>query len=338
MEFKGLLHILYLITLQYACCYAENLAGVNWTEIGVADDYANFLTKNQELYNELFVARGYRNDLAPIYFRGNQNDSIPKFDVLISLQFIQLLGMNAQSQMASISMEIDYDYKDARLAWNPENYDGLERINVQSTSIWIPANGISNAQTLEVVYPDQFNTATIYANGTVSVSLQYYAETRCVMNVKDFPFDEQLCSIDMFNNAYDYQSIKQSGALFTKYKEGTIYDNGEWSFQNITVWYELFNGTGGVKYDFAIPRNTTFPLLGWFVIIDVGLVSLACVVLVTLPFEEGPKPEKPGIERSGVSLWMSVIVSWVYSRHFFIFFIFQVANLANFVVFFAHWD
>ncbi|CAJ0563479.1 unnamed protein product, partial [Mesorhabditis spiculigera] len=385
--------------------YTQNSSStIDWDDLGVDPDYARFLQKNQELYDELFITRNYRSDLSPIFNQATKNNSIPRFNVMISLEFVQLLGVNAQSQLASTAMEIDYAYTDPRLAWNPENYGGIDMINVESKSIWIPANGISNAQTLQVVYPDPLNTANIYANGSVAVSFQIYAETRCVMDVKNFPFDEQSCTIDIFNNAYTLDMVQETGALFTKYVDGIIFDNGEWKFKNVSMEYFDFSGTGRDKYDFLqfvlnikrqpnfyvfvivipcflltllsiwgmfwtlnnreeqlsklsigltsmmsmtifvqmlseeIPRNSSFPLLGWFVIIDVGLVSLACVILVTLPFEKAKnvKKEVDGLE--GIRKWSPFLRNWLISRHFFIFFTFQMTNVTNFIVFMSHWN
>ncbi|CAJ0576226.1 unnamed protein product, partial [Mesorhabditis spiculigera] len=332
--------------------YSQNSSStINWDDLGVDPDYARFLQKNQELYDELFITRNYRSDLSPIFNQATKNNSIPRFNVMISLEFIQLLGV-----------------------------------------------------TLQVVYPDPLNTANIYANGSVAVSFQIYAETRCVMDVKNFPFDEQSCTIDIFNNAYTLDMVQETGALFTKYVDGIIFDNGEWKFKNVSMEYFDFSGTGRDKYDFLqfvlnikrepnfyvfvivipcflltllsiwgmfwtlnnreeqlsklsigltsmmsmtifvqmlseeIPRNSSFPLLGWFVIIDVGLVSLACVILVTLPFEKAKnvKKEVDGLE--GIRKWSPFLRNWLISRHFFIFFTFQMANVTNFIVFMSHWN
>ncbi|CAJ0563519.1 unnamed protein product, partial [Mesorhabditis spiculigera] len=357
-----ILGISLILSLNILIPCQGNLTAIDWSLFDVPEEDAQFLINIQALYNELFISREYRNDLSPVFGTSKQNrshDPVPKYNVLVLLQYIQLLGIDAQSQLASSSIEIEYKFFDPRLVWNISDYGGVESINIRANNLWQPSNGMSNAKTLQVVYPDIFNTGMIYANGTVVTSFQYYVESRCVIDVREFPFDEQICTLDFFNNAYDYDYVKQTGGLFTKYDEATIFDNGEWTFVNISMLYSITN-VNLPKYDFEeqlsklsigltsmmsmtifvemlsneIPRNTTFPLLGWFVIIDVILVSIACVVLVTLPFEK--QQSTKNLESGGLRNWLVFLRDWYFSRHFFIFFAFQLANVVNFIVFMSY--
>ncbi|CAJ0576230.1 unnamed protein product, partial [Mesorhabditis spiculigera] len=319
-----------------------NLTSIDWSLVDVTEENGEFVLNVQKLHKELFIARDYRSELSPVFSASKRNGSdnpVPKYNVLVLLQYIQLLGVK---------------YFDPRLVWNTSDYGDVESINIRANFLWQPSNGISNAKTFEVVYPDSFNTGMIYANGTVVTSFQYYVESRCVIDVRDFPFDEQICTLDFFNNAYNLDYVRQTGALFTKYDEAVIFDNGEWTFTNISILYSVPN-VRLPKYDFLsigltsmmsmtifvemlsneIPRNTTFPLLGWFVIIDVILVSIACVVLVTLPFEK--RSSTKALDNADFSNWAIFLRDWIFSRHFFIFFTFQMANVVNFIVFMSYW-
>ncbi|CAJ0937252.1 unnamed protein product, partial [Mesorhabditis belari] len=246
-------------------------------------------------------------------------------------------------------------YADPRLAWDPSDFGDVKSIYVNIMSLWWPNNGITNTKTLQLIFPTNFNSAKVAANGTVDMSIMFLTESRCVFDVANFPFDVQKCTLDFFDATYDIHDVTQTGELFTKYQWDIIESNGEWTIQNVSINYTLVEqGDAYFNYDYLqftfilcrepnfyifviaipcflltllsicgmfwtpnlkdeqliklsigltsmmsmtlfvdmvsqqIPKNTSFPLLGSFVIVDVFVISIACVLLVTLPCETSP--------------------------------------------------
>ncbi|CAJ0922099.1 unnamed protein product, partial [Mesorhabditis belari] len=77
-----------------------------------------------------------------------------------------------------------------------------------------------------------------------------------------------------------------------------------------------------------IPKNATFPLLGFYVIISIGIIALGCAVVVIV---SSPQP------RSREKFWSEKVRRYLCSRTFVLQFFFQLMNIINFIVLFSFW-
>ena len=119
-----------------------------------------------------------------------------KVNVSISFKLNQIIGLNEKTSIMTSGFLLKLDWKDPRLAWNLTEHN-IDRIVLPASSIWLPdlfiintaeANGFINipAQSLALINYD----GTVYL--AVSLSL---LNTRCDMNIQNFPYDIQNCPI-----------------------------------------------------------------------------------------------------------------------------------------------
>ena len=58
--------------------------------------------------------------------------------VSLSLQVNQLLKISEDANFFEISTIVRQEWKDPRLAWNPDDYGGIASINVSPEKVWRP--------------------------------------------------------------------------------------------------------------------------------------------------------------------------------------------------------
>jgi hypothetical protein len=110
----------------------------------------------------------------------------------------QIISVNEKNQVLTITAILKMEWNESRLAWNTSEFN-LNNILVPAKSIWTPdlyfintadANGFVNIQSQ--------NLALVNSNGNVYLNLEIPTlNTRCDMNIRKFPFDTQLCEIDI---------------------------------------------------------------------------------------------------------------------------------------------
>ncbi|CAJ0963853.1 unnamed protein product, partial [Mesorhabditis belari] len=121
---------------------------LNWTEIVGNEKLGVFYENTQRLYFELFERRAYKRELSPIYSLQPYNltaQEVPRFNVNITLAYVKVIELAAQSQEIDQLFEFGFEWTDPRLQWNPDDFGGVSKIWLQMDSIWLPENSISNA-------------------------------------------------------------------------------------------------------------------------------------------------------------------------------------------------
>ena len=135
-------------------------------------------------------------------------------------QFSSTLNL---SYRASLYQLVDFDSKketittmvwqtvcwyDEFLSWSPEEYDGVNKLRVPQEKVWtpdlLPYNdvGVFDNTKYKLVIPLRVNP-----DGKVCWATPVTMETTCKMDVKKFPFDEQVCEIKLGSWQYNADEI-----------------------------------------------------------------------------------------------------------------------------------
>ena len=113
---------------------------------------------------------------------------------------VHLIEMNEKTQTMTTYFTITVRWNDTFLSWLPDDFDGIESITIHQDQIWLPditfANSVSG--TGQLGYDEL--PVRLYANGslyTVEWSPTMLVETSCDIDVTYWPFDTQLCGIEI---------------------------------------------------------------------------------------------------------------------------------------------
>ncbi|CAJ0926183.1 unnamed protein product, partial [Mesorhabditis belari] len=280
---------------------------INYTRFGVAESYSTSLNAANRLYRELFQNRNYYKDLVPLDARlGDNSTAQQRIPMTIILQILYVIDLDAAQQMLRAYMDLELTWQDIRLAWDPEEFDGIPSMTVQCDSLWIPNDFVANAIAIDEILPDRFKQCKFYSNGTVIFQGSYNADIQCTINVAKFPFDTQKCAIEFATTTYDWYQVNRKGELFTRNGPDfadSAAGNGEFLIKNVTMIKPTLNNSNpdesilGIGYlaialtsmmsmttfvdmvSQQMPKTNHFPLLGTFVLICVFITSAACVVV-----------------------------------------------------------
>ena len=133
---------------------------------------------------------GYNKNIRP-------NDQIT-VDITAKIQ--QIVSIDEKQQIMTSSSFISQTWVDDRLSWTPgPSNNNIEVVMLPVKSLWIPDTMILNsADTSGYLAVNDYSLASVDSTGQVYMILPALSiKTRCSMNVQKFPFDKQICSINL---------------------------------------------------------------------------------------------------------------------------------------------
>lgn len=190
-------------------------------------------TRNIEsLRNNLFS--NYNKESRPVI---NYYDSV---DLQYGIEIVSLDYFDQKAESIELNVNMIFTWHDEYLNWNLLDY-GVDYIPVDKTQIWTPDIELYNSASKPVVY-DQTGGMKLYHTGDVIWILPVRYQFSCKLDLLDFPFDSQTCTM-LFG------SWKFSKAYFNiepfydedDFKNISVSDNfyhNEWEITNVSCRHE----------------------------------------------------------------------------------------------------
>ena len=120
--------------------------------------------------------------------------------VRITTEIRQIVSIDEKQQIMTSSSFISQAWRDERLSWtpSPSNFD-ISVLMIPVKSIWIPDTMVLNSADSSGYFTiSDYALASVNWFGEVYMILPALAiKTRCNLYVQRFPFDAQMCSIDL---------------------------------------------------------------------------------------------------------------------------------------------
>ncbi|XP_072024035.1 neuronal acetylcholine receptor subunit alpha-2-like isoform X3 [Amphiura filiformis] len=163
---------------------------------GVADTPNTTFTPQHStrLYSDLFTT--YHKEVTP---RHDMATSVEVGLSLVSFDFI-----DEANDLASVHGWLKLGWTDERLKWDPSKFDNITVMRVNTDHIWIPDIELYNGVSVTKLFD---NKALIYSNGYIYNLPSYRIEFKCPMNLRYFPYDEQVCTLKYGSWAHDMSLI-----------------------------------------------------------------------------------------------------------------------------------
>ena len=132
-------------------------------------------------------------------------------NISLKLSLRQLVTVDVQNQIITTNIYLATYWMDARLKWDASTagFENLTTIIVPANKIWTPDFSIMNSATGNgFVAITSSNLAIVNNLGIVYLILNIAGlQTRCKMNVMNYPFDTQNCSITVGSWQHDTTRI-----------------------------------------------------------------------------------------------------------------------------------
>ncbi|XP_065657572.1 neuronal acetylcholine receptor subunit alpha-9 isoform X2 [Hydra vulgaris] len=179
--------------------------GMNKATEGTRSEVAliNFLFQNEDKYS---------------------NDALPNLpgkpvNLTIDIALRQLLVLDEKIEIMEINAWIRHYWRDEYLIWNPIEW-GVDRLTVSPDKIWKPDLTLYNNAEKGIQGFDQYGKTriTISSNGEIVWLMPTILRSTCKLDMRFFPFDEQVCNLTFGSWAYDQSQID----LFPKNPTGSL--------------------------------------------------------------------------------------------------------------------
>ena len=121
-------------------------------------------------------------------------------EIHVTAHLIELVAYNTLNEELEVLLEVLLKWEDHRLHWDPKNYGNIEMIDLPSDMVWFPNIGVFNAidGAARFTSEDNTNKVEVFSDGRVFWEQMSGKRIKCPMKMKNFPFDVQVCFIDIW--------------------------------------------------------------------------------------------------------------------------------------------
>lgn len=135
------------------------------------------------------LLNGYNKNIRP--------DEEVTVDITASLQ--QIVSIDDKQQIMTSSSFITQMWTDERLQWTPSSNNNIEVVMLPVKSLWIPDTFVLNsADANGYLAINDYSLASVDSDGSVAMILPALTiRTRCNIRAQKFPFDQQICAINL---------------------------------------------------------------------------------------------------------------------------------------------
>nr|KAI8757642.1 neuronal acetylcholine receptor subunit alpha-7-like [Biomphalaria glabrata] len=222
-------------------------------------------------------------------------------DVQIYLSVSTVLELDLKRQILNFIGFFSFAWTDELLHWDPESFHGIQVIEVPQNKVWKPDIAIYNSVN-DVSYLGNENVlASISSVGLVRWEPAVNLAVTCKVDITRFPFDENICTINLTSWMHDNSTIHLTPAEEPILQDQMMPNGQYWveaagTMEVYSNYYGKFYKTLGFKLKFS--RRPNYLIMTFLV--PVTLLGVLCVVSFLLSPEE---PEK-------VSVAITVLLSF----------------------------
>ncbi|KAJ8318350.1 hypothetical protein KUTeg_003441 [Tegillarca granosa] len=268
----GMLNVLLILMFSCSCINAATAA-----------DEVNLYTTKMTGYN-----RSLRPGLSP--------DTA--LNVYMAFYIVSINEFDETGGKFSVVGFYEIRWEDDRLSWNPASYGGLNRIYYSQSEVWVPQMKPVNTMKDGHTFGANDVKIRVSPSGETTWRLAEFLETSCSADITFYPFDVQICRIDLVQLGYYYEDLVLTPML-TKIGTEFYEENGIWEIKSTNVSATYFNTLHYITFEFVLKRRSGFFIVNMLLpILMMGFLNLFVFIL---PAESG--------ERVGYSITLLLSIS-----------------------------
>lgn len=212
-------------------------------------------------------------------------DPLQAVNLSLTLSINSIVNVNEIDGTLTTRLTLQMKWFDFSLAWNISTFNGISQIQMMSSDIWTPDLIIYNSLTTSPL--DKANSmVTVTNDGIVIWSPNFLLITSCTISVAKFPFDSQMCDIQIGPWFRDTRSQYVTSAIMNVMKFSG--NNGVWdltgkNYTSLTV-AQLYQAH---FFKLFLSRRPNYHILHMFC--PVILLSFMNCFVFLLPNSSGEK-------------------------------------------------
>ncbi|XP_054634944.1 neuronal acetylcholine receptor subunit beta-2 isoform X2 [Dunckerocampus dactyliophorus] len=236
----------------------------------------------ERLVNDLLGPQRYNKLIRPAVNKSQQ------VTISIRVSLSQLISVNEREQIMTTNLWLSQEWNDYRLRWDPEKYEGIKKLRIPSKLLWLPDIVLYN--NADGVYEVSFYCNTVVSStGDIVWLPPAIYKSACAIEVQNFPFDQQNCTLKFRSWTYDHTEVDL--ILTSDFASRDDFTpSGEWDIVSLPgrknedpndITYL------DITYDFVIKRKPLFYTIN--LIIPCVLITSLAILVFYLPSDCGEK-------------------------------------------------
>ncbi|XP_012584785.1 PREDICTED: 5-hydroxytryptamine receptor 3A isoform X3 [Condylura cristata] len=169
--------------------------------------------------------------------------------VSIDVIMYAILSVDEKNQVLTTYIWYRQFWTDEFLQWNPEDFDNITKLSIPTDSIWVPDILIN--EFVDVGKSPEIPYVYVQQHGKVQNYKPLQVVTACSLDIYNFPFDVQNCSLTFTSWLHTIQDINISlWRLPEKVKsdKSVFMNQGEWELLAVLAQYREFSMESSDSY------------------------------------------------------------------------------------------
>ncbi|CAC5388586.1 unnamed protein product [Mytilus coruscus] len=251
-------------------------------------------TDVQSLLTQLFTTNNYNTLIRP-----STNQSAPK-EIDISFNLYGITDVDEIEQKLTTTGWLVITWKDDLLTWTPASYNGLDKLYLPQGNVWKPDVSLQNGFSELEELGSKFIQVYVHSSGYIMWRPFQVFETKCDLDSKYFPFDEQKCHLIFVSWSHSSEDISLTQTSNGIDLSDELESHGEWKITSSSATSELEGVISKVKFTIVIKRKPLYMIMN--IILPIILLALLDIFTFKIPADTG--------ERLGytITVWLSFAV------------------------------
>ncbi|XP_077992329.1 5-hydroxytryptamine receptor 3A-like [Glandiceps talaboti] len=183
---------------------------------------------------------------------------------------------------------VEMTWVDEFLTWDPAEYNGIEKLLLPATDVWLPDIAFYNDLGKGEAFKASGNSVVVYHNGTVSIYWRpFIPTTQCPVDVYSYPRDTQKCEFFIGSWSYTRDEVILEPISDTLNKK-TFSQSGEWEMEETKI-REIVIGSpiyySCLEVTFSVSRKSTLYVIT--LILPSALMAVLSMFSLPIPHEFG---------------------------------------------------
>ncbi|XP_041656816.1 5-hydroxytryptamine receptor 3A [Cheilinus undulatus] len=183
-----------------------------------------------------FLSAGYKKGVRPV------KDWRTSTIVAIDLMVYSILNVDEKNQVLTTYVWYRQSWTDEFLVWNPEDFDEVKQLSIPTANVWVPDILIN--EFVDVGKSPDIPYVYVTHDGLVRNYKPIQVVTACTLNIYNFPFDVQKCSLTFQSwlHTIDDINITLMRSPEELSEDKSVFMNqGEWELLHILSNYKIFS-------------------------------------------------------------------------------------------------
>ena len=206
-----------------------------------------------------------------------------QMDIYLGLDLVSIQEFQEKEERISYTALLYLVWHDETFTWDPTLYGGLQEIDIDANSVWIPHMLNMNAVGSIDRISDDWHKVTVNHEGLVSYWTGNVFSSSCFVDVTYYPWDRQRC--DLLFMAANYDASRLTSAPYEdKVSTNYFYESRAWKLINTSA--ERLNESL-VSFVIYLERRPRFVVVN--IILPMVLLSFLGVFVFLMPVECGER-------------------------------------------------